>query len=278
MPKIKEGTIFTSNIFENAISPIDPMICDLVFKYDGHDIFLLKDNKIFNHVPKDVLQVFVEIAIPMSNRFSNFVNKKFQDDANPYILSNGVFVEWFISKRLSGKEIEFVCLFDFGVQNIKACFLVEIPLFEEEDDYLTYRLFLNCLEAREKKKITFTNNELSELKNLRNKMKKIKKEAKLVGNKLRLKKSVISELILLKKQISIVMPKALQNSNDNGLQSNLLDLRNQVFRLLNNNSSCLSLKEIESNSNSFSSFLVKTNVFNMRFLEKESYKNMFDYW
>jgi hypothetical protein len=281
MVLLQQETIFTTCIFQNANLKLNPKKCDLLFSYDGHDIFLEQDNKKIKHEPLKVLEIYTQIIIPMSNNFSTIINNNDFNTYgnNPYILQNGVVIEWSITRNGEKDAPYFFCIFDVGVNGNKAGFKVMLQVIDNETPYLLYSLFLRMFEFSRKNDNLISKQRKQKLESLIKQYKSIRNKAKIEKNRICSTVSALKELKNLKLQVNIIMEEALNCPFDNSKQSKLLDLRNKIMRLgniLDFESDII--KDIIDDTSSFLPFLLETTIFNRRFLKREYKNNIFDDW
>jgi hypothetical protein len=281
MVLLQQETIYTTSIFQNANIEIKNNECDLLFSYDGHDIYLEKDNNKIEHEQMKILEIYTQIVIPMSNNFSRMANSKGKETnfKNPYILQNGVVIEWSILKGSYTSNSFFICMFDIGVNGCKAGFKVELTLLEEENPYYIYKLFLEIFTMKSKQHHLINASTKKTLDKLIKEYKLIRKKARLEKGKIISTKQALLELINLKRQVNIVMKETLSCSSNNAKQAKLLDLRNKIMNLKSTvNFDSKEFKAIVEDPNSYLHFLLKTTIFNRRFLARELKNNFLDDW
>jgi hypothetical protein len=281
MVLLQQETIFTTCIFQNANIKLNFKECDLLFSYDGHDIFLEQDNNIIIHEPLKVLEIYTEIIIPMANNFANVINRRNLDTYgnNPYILQNGVVIEWSITKNGENESPYFFCIFDIGANGRKAGFKVLLEVIDNGTPYLLYVLFLRMFEVSRKKDNLIKKDKKNTLDLLIKKYKQIRKQSKLKNNKLTSTMQALREIRNLKAQVNIIMKESLNCPTNNAKQAKLLDLRNKILRLKNNMSTdSEEVRDLLNDRESFVYFLLNTTIFNRRFLEREKRNNIFDDW
>jgi len=281
MVLLQQETIYTTCIFQNANIKLNLKKCDLVFSYDGHDIFLDKDNKKILHEPFKILEIYTSIVIPMSNNFSEIINSKNFNTYgnNPYILQNGVVIEWSITCNGEKDTPYFFCLFDIGAQGYKVGFKVMLQVIDNDTPYLLYSLFLSMYQMSRKNDNLINKHKKNNLDALVKKYKQIRKQAKLEKNRMYSTMYALKELKNLKSQVNIMMEEALNCPFNNSKQSKLLDLRNKIMRLSNIvDFESEEVRQIIDETTSFLPFLLETTIFNRRFLEREFKNNIFDDW
>jgi hypothetical protein len=281
MVLLDQGTVFTTCIFQNAVQEINTRECDLLFSYDGHDIDLLYDNEKIRHKPLKILDIYVNIIIPMANNFSEVINHHKLDTGfnNPYILENGVLIEWTITKGGHTNNSEFVCTFDLGITGLKVGFKLKLQFIEDDDPYYIYLLFLRMLSSSQKfdKFIKKSINE--DLQTLIKKYRKIRRGFKLRGNRAITTHQAISEITNIKAQVNIVMQEALNSPSNNEKQAKLLDLRNKLMRLRSVvNFESKEISKIVEDKESFVHVLLSTTIFNRRFVARDHKNNFLDDW